>query len=117
MGLRPEVFGGDGYLEEQKKYCEENGINRDWDDEMHPRVHYPLQEVFEGGEKVQSLVKENEDLKQKLESMTKELASVRFAVNDIKRYYEAEKDETDKLRRKVAELEKEVRSAARVRFE
>jgi predicted nucleic acid-binding Zn-ribbon protein len=34
----PEQLGADGALELQQEYCRDNGIERDWDNELHPRL-------------------------------------------------------------------------------
>jgi predicted nucleic acid-binding Zn-ribbon protein len=31
-------FGADGALELQQEYCRDHGIERDWDDQLHPRT-------------------------------------------------------------------------------
>lgn len=41
MGLEPAVFGSEGALKLQKKYCKEHGIKRDWKDKKHPRIKDP----------------------------------------------------------------------------
>lgn len=37
MSFDTQIFGSEGALEEQKKYCDNNGIVRDWSDPLHTR--------------------------------------------------------------------------------